>query len=54
LESIRILEVVDGFPRLTPGSVPDGVRRASYEIDLDRVAAPEVALADALRKLGAL
>lgn len=54
LESTRILEVVDGFPRLTIGSVPNGVRRASYEIDLDRVAAPEVGLADALRKLGAL
>lgn len=54
LESIRVLVVADGFPRLTPGSVPDGVRRASYEIDIDRMAGPDVGLAAALRRLGAL
>lgn len=54
LESTRILEVGDSFPRLVPGSVPDGVLRAIYEIDLDRVAGPEVSLADALKKLGAI
>lgn len=54
LESIRVLEVADSFPRLTPGSVPDGVRRASYEIDIDRAAGLNVGLANALRRLGAL
>jgi len=54
LDSIRVLTVADGFPRLTLGSVPDGVRRASYEIDIDRVAGYDVGLAGALRGLGAL
>jgi hypothetical protein len=54
LESTRILEVGDEFPRLIPGAVPEGVRRAVYEIDLDRVAGMEVSLTDALKKLGAL
>ncbi|USE80461.1 PD-(D/E)XK motif protein [Cupriavidus gilardii] len=29
--------VSDGFPRLTPGTVPLGVRAARYDIDLDQV-----------------
>lgn len=51
---MRILEVVEGFPRLTPGRVPNGVSRASYEIDLDRVAGAGLSVEESLRKLGAL
>lgn len=31
----RIFAVSEGFPRLTPGTVPTGVTRALYEINLD-------------------
>jgi len=31
----RIFSVSEGFPRLTPGTVPAGVTRALYEINLD-------------------
>lgn len=54
LADTRIVEVNDGFPRLTPGSVPPGVMRAAYEINLDMVAIPSVAAADALKKLGVI
>lgn len=50
----RILFVSEGFPRLTPGSVPVGVTRALYEINLDHA---EDFLSDinvALTKLGAI
>lgn len=50
----RIVEVKDGFPRLTPGSVPLGVTRATYEIDLDKAEGQSILVADALRKLGAI
>ena len=52
--SQRVLEIVDGFPRLTPGRVPSGVVRASYEIDLDRAPGASLAIETVLRKLGAL
>lgn len=54
LVDIRVVEVKDGFPRLTPGSVPLGVTRATYEIDLDKAAGPSIPAADALKKLGAI
>jgi len=54
LEATRILEVADGFPRLVPGVVPTEIRRAVYEIDLDRVPGMEVGLTGALKRLGAL
>ena len=50
----RIVEVAEGFPRLTPGRVPAGVSRASYEIDLDRAPGVGVSVEQMLRKLGAL
>ncbi len=53
-EGMRVVEVGDGFPRLTPGSVPGGIRRAIYEIDLDRAPGVDDGVAGALRKLGAL
>lgn len=54
LVETRVVEVKDGFPRLTPGSVPLGVTRATYEIDLDKAAGDNIAAADALKKLGAI
>ena len=54
LADIRIVEVKDGFPRLTLGSVPLGVTKATYEIDLDKTAGPSIPAADVLKKLGAI
>lgn len=54
LVDIRLLEVKDDFPRLTPGSVPLGVTKATYEIDLDKAPGPILPAADALKKLGAI
>lgn len=54
LVDTRIVEVKEGFPRLTPGSVPLGVTRATYDIDLDKAAVSSTQVADALKKLGAI
>lgn len=54
LVDTRVVEVKAGFPRLTPGSVPLGVTRAIYEIDLDKAVGPSIPVADALKKLGAI
>ncbi len=54
LVDTRVVEVNEGFPRLTPGSVPLGITKAMYEIDLDKVAGPRISAADALKKLGAI
>jgi len=54
LVEARVVEVRDSFPRLTPGSVPLGIMKASYEIDLDKAGGPSVPAADALKKLGAI
>jgi hypothetical protein len=53
-EGMRVVEVGEAFPRLTPGSVPGGVRRAIYEIDLDRAPGVDEGVVGALRKLGAI
>ena len=44
--------VAEGFPRLVRGSVPAGVSKAQYEIDLGRAAAHRTDLNAALQKLG--
>ena len=54
LADTRVVEVKEAFPRLTPGSVPLGVTRATYEIDLDKAAGPSIPAADALKRLGAI
>lgn len=54
LVDTRVIEVKPGFPRLTPGSVPLGITRAIYEIDLDTAAWPSIPAANALKKLGAI
>ena len=50
----RLIEVIEGFPRLTTGSVPAGIMRAMYEIDLDKAPGDSVGIEDALKKLGAI
>ncbi|OBV41340.1 PD-(D/E)XK motif protein [Janthinobacterium psychrotolerans] len=50
----RITEVDKNFPRLTLGSVPLGITKASYEIDLDKAAGMVVEIDEVLKKLGAM
>lgn len=50
--NMRIVEVVENFPRMTSGTVPLGVMKAMYEIDLDKAPGDNVELKDALKKLG--
>ncbi|EQM76129.1 PD-(D/E)XK motif protein [Stutzerimonas stutzeri] len=52
LKERRILSVSEGFPRLTPGSVPMGITRALYEINLDHAGDFLSDLDAALRLLG--
>ncbi|BDB22681.1 PD-(D/E)XK motif protein [Cupriavidus sp. P-10] len=47
----RVLRVDQGFPRLTPYSVPHGVEHASYEIDIDKADAATLDLHCALSEL---
>ena len=53
-EGMRVIEVGEAFPRLTPGNVPCGVRKAIYEIDFDRAPGADEDVVGVLRKLGAL
>lgn len=50
----RALRVGAGFPRLTPNSVPFGVVRAAYEIDIDRTTAAVVDLQTTLNEMKAI
>ena len=50
----RILSVSEGFPRLTTGTVPSGVTRAIYEINLDHAGGFVCDLGVALKKLGVI
>jgi hypothetical protein len=50
----RVIEVSAKFPRLTHGTVPLGVTKAMYEIDLDKAPGESVGLEAALKKLGAI
>lgn len=43
--------VNEQFPRLTPGTVPTGVRGARYDIDLDQIRGGATTVADALSML---
>ena len=51
---VRVIEVSGSFPRLTTGTVPLGIMRAMYEIDLDKALGDDVGVVIALRKLGAI
>lgn len=54
LVGMRVLLVSAGFPRLTSASVPAGVTRASYEIDLDRIPGPGLLIDTVLKQLGVI
>lgn len=49
---MKFMEVVDGFPRLTVGNVPQGVMSAMYSIDLDKTTSSSSRLSQVLNKLG--
>jgi hypothetical protein len=50
----KVIEVGEGFPRLTHGTVPSGIRSARYEIDFDRATGESLEPEDAFKKLGVL
>lgn len=50
----RTFRVNGDFPRLVLGNVPEGVSKATYEIDLTKVSAFEVAFDHVLKELGAI
>ena len=50
----RVFSVRDGFPRMTLGTVPLGIHRAMYEINLDHAKDFLVDLDVALKKLGVI
>ncbi len=50
----KFLMVDDKFPRLTIGTLPLGITKATYEIDLDKVASQRTEITDVLKQLGAL
>jgi hypothetical protein len=52
LASLRILEVTKDFPRLTSSTVPGGIRKAMYQIDIDQIPDQGISLGQALMKLG--
>jgi hypothetical protein len=53
-ESIRLIEVTSAFPRLVHATVPMGVTRAVYDIDLDKAGGPRLDVASALKRLGVI
>jgi hypothetical protein len=53
-ESIRLIEVTSGFPRLIHATVPPGVTRAVYDVDLDKAGGLRLDFAAALRCLGVI
>lgn len=50
----RVVEVANDFPRLTSGKVPEGIKNAMYEIDLDKAPGENVGVEGALKKMGAI
>lgn len=50
----RILSVTEKFPRLTTGSIPLGITRTIYEINLDHASEFSIELNMALNKLGVI
>jgi Putative PD-(D/E)XK family member, (DUF4420) len=50
----RVVEVTDDFPRLTIGTVPGGIMRAMYEIDLEKTTGESIEIEVALKRIGAI
>jgi hypothetical protein len=53
-ESIRLVEVTAAFPRLVQATIPLGVTKAIYELDLDKVPGTRLDITAAAKKLGAI
>lgn len=53
-ESIGLVEVTSAFPRLLQATVPLGVTKVIYEIDLDKVPGPRLSIEMAIKKLGVI
>lgn len=51
--SVSLWLVDEAFPRLIPGNVPAGVRRARYEIDLEVMQGRQVSIGTAIEMIGA-
>ncbi|HUX63164.1 PD-(D/E)XK motif protein [Sulfuricella sp.] len=54
LAGTRVVEVVEGFPRIVTGTVPSGIKRVIYEIDLDKAPGENLGPEVALKRLGVL
>lgn len=54
LNEIRVVEVLDGFPRLIQGAIPPGVLGARYDIDLDRAPGERITIGQALKRMGVI
>ena len=54
LNEIRVVEVVEGFPRLIQGDIPPGILGARYDIDLDRAPGERITINQALKRMGAV
>lgn len=52
LSQARMFEINGAFPRLTRNNIPDAIRSARYEIDLDSIVPGSLHLTDALKNLG--
>ena len=52
ISALHYFRVSEEFPRLTPSTVPRGVTKASYELDLDLVTQPPLSTIDVFRQLG--
>jgi hypothetical protein len=52
ISALHYFRVSEEFPRLTPSTVPRGVTKASYELDLDLVTQPPLSTIDVFRILG--
>jgi len=50
----RVVEVAGNFPRMTSGTVPAGIMKAMYQIDLDKAPGDNVGAEGALKKLGVI
>lgn len=50
----RVVEVTSDFPRMTLGTVPAGIMKAMYEIDLDKARGENFGVERALKNLGVI
>jgi hypothetical protein len=54
IANMKVIEVQEGFPRLTRSRVPSAITWANYEIDLDKAPGKDVVISEALRRLGVI